>query len=580
MSSAPAASKPLVHNEGLKASSNLLRGTIAQEIADTSTGAISDDNGQLTKFHGLYLQDDRDLRLALKKAGKEKAFSFMLRVRLAGGRATPAQWLALDALSDTTSNGQLRLTTRQTFQYHAVLKGNLKSLIRGLNAVHLDSIAACGDVNRNVMAPPLPERSAAHEEIYQASKSFSDYCLPKTRAYHEIWINDELVSGGEPEVEPMYGTTYLPRKFKTGFALPPSNDIDIFSQDLGFIAIVENGKVVGYNVTVGGGMGTSHGNAATFPRLADVIGFITPDKVNEVGSNVIMIQRDFGDRTDRKHARFKYTIEDRGINWFIDELQKRLGWKLAPVRPFEFKTIEDPHGWHRTDKGEWFFGLHILSGRIKDIPGWPMRTALREIAQVLKGDFRLTPSQNVLIAGISDAQKPEIEAILAKHGLTKENERSGQRLNALSCVALPTCGLALAESERALPGILEKLEPIFASVGLASQPVSIRVTGCPNGCARPFLAEIGLVGKAPNKYAFYLGAKYDGTRLNKLVLPSITIDEAVAYLTPIIKRYAAERHPGEYFGDFCHRVVLPEIAAAQPAPAPAPAAAPAAPAAV
>ncbi|ATC65923.1 NADPH-dependent assimilatory sulfite reductase hemoprotein subunit [Nibricoccus aquaticus] len=575
MSTAPAATKPLVHNEGLKAASNFLRGNLAAEIADTSTGAITDDSGQLTKFHGLYLQDDRDLRLALKKAGKEKAFSFMLRIRLAGGRATPQQWLAIDALSDTTANGQLRITTRQTFQYHAVLKGSLKTLIRGLDAVQLDSIAACGDVNRNVMAPPLPERSPAHEEIYQASKSFSDYCLPKTRAYHEIWINDELVSGGQPEVEPMYGTTYLPRKFKTGFALPPSNDIDIFSQDLGFIAIVENGKVAGYNVTVGGGMGTSHGNAATFPRLADVIGFITPDRVNEVGSTVIMIQRDFGDRTDRKHARFKYTIADRGIAWFIDELQKRLGWKLSPARPFEFKTIEDPHGWHRTAGGEWFFGLHILSGRIKDIPGWPMRTALREIAQVLKGDFRLTPSQNVLIAGISDAQKPEIEAILAKHGLTKENDRSGLRLNALSCVALPTCGLALAESERALPGLLEKIEPLFAGVGLAAQPVSIRVTGCPNGCARPFLAEIGLVGKAPNKYAFYLGAKYDGTRLNKLVLPSITIDEAVAFLTPVIKRYASERQPGEYFGDFCHRVVLSELAAAAPAtPAPtAPAAA-------
>jgi sulfite reductase (NADPH) hemoprotein beta-component len=568
-SSEPVATKPLVHNEGLKASSNFLRGTIAQDIADTSTGAISDDNGQLTKFHGLYLQDDRDQRLALKKAGKEKAFSFMLRVRLPGGRCSPEQWLALDALSDKTSNGQLRLTTRQTFQYHAVLKGNLKPLIRGLHSVLLDSIAACGDVNRNVMAPPLPERSPAHEQIYQASKSFSDYCLPKTRAYHEIWIDDELVSGGEPEVEPMYGTTYLPRKFKTGFALPPSNDIDIFSQDLGFIAIVENGNVVGYNVTVGGGMGTSHGNAATYPRLADVMGFITPDKVNEVGSTVIMVQRDFGDRTDRKHARLKYTIQDRGIAWFKGEVERRIGWKLAPARPFEFKTIEDPHGWHRTENGSWFFGLHILSGRIKDIPGWPMRTALREIAQVLKGDFRLTPSQNVLISGISDAQKPQIEAILAKHGLSKENERSGLRLNALSCVALPTCGLALAESERALPGILEKLEPVFASVGLSSQSVSIRVTGCPNGCARPFLAEIGLVGKAPNKYAFYLGAKYDGTRLNKLVLPSITIDDAVAFLTPVIKRYAAERHPGEYFGDFCHRVVLPELAVAQPAPAPA-----------
>jgi sulfite reductase (NADPH) hemoprotein beta-component len=560
MSSAPATAKPLVHNEGLKAASKLLRGTIAQDIADTSTGAISDDNGQLTKFHGLYLQDDRDQRLALKKAGKEKAFSFMLRVRLPGGRCTPQQWLALDALSDQTSNGQLRLTTRQTFQYHAVLKGNLKPLIKGLHSVLLDSIAACGDVNRNVMAPPLPERSAAHEEIYRASKSFSDYCLPKTRAYHEIWLDDQLVSGGEPEEETMYGATYLPRKFKTGFALPPSNDVDILSQDLGFIAIVENGKIAGYNVTVGGGMGTSHGNAATFPRLADVMGFITPDKVNEVGSTVIMVQRDFGDRTDRKHARLKYTIADRGIDWFRGEVERRIGWKLAPARPFEFVTVQDPHGWHRCENGSWFYGLHILSGRIKDVAGWPLRTALREIAQVHTGDFRLTPSQNLLISGVTDAQKVVVDGIFARHGLTKENERSGLRLNALACVALPTCGLALAESERALPGILEKLEPVFASVGLSSQAVSIRVTGCPNGCARPFLAEIGLVGKAPGKYAFYLGAKYDGTRLNQLVLPSVTIDDAVAFLTPLIRRYATERRPGEFFGDFCHRLGLDKLA--------------------
>jgi sulfite reductase (NADPH) hemoprotein beta-component len=560
MSSAPATAKPLVHNEGLKAASKLLRGTIAQDIADTSTGAISDDNGQLTKFHGLYLQDDRDQRLALKKAGKEKAFSFMLRVRLPGGRCTPQQWLALDALSDQTSNGQLRLTTRQTFQYHAVLKGNLKPLIKGLHSVLLDSIAACGDVNRNVMAPPLPERSAAHEEIYRASKSFSDYCLPKTRAYHEIWLDDQLVSGGEPEEETMYGATYLPRKFKTGFALPPSNDVDILSQDLGFIAIVENGKIAGYNVTVGGGMGTSHGNAATFPRLADVMGFITPDKVNEVGSTVIMVQRDFGDRTDRKHARLKYTIADRGIYWFRDEVERRIGWKLAPARPFEFVTVQDPHGWHRCENGSWFYGLHILSGRIKDVAGWPLRTALREIAQVHTGDFRLTPSQNLLISGVADAQKVVVDSIFARHGLTKENERSGLRLNALSCVALPTCGLALAESERALPGILEKLEPVFASVGLSSQAVSIRVTGCPNGCARPFLAEIGLVGKAPGKYAFYLGAKYEGTRLNQLVLPSVTIDDAIAFLTPLIRRYATERSPGEFFGDFCHRLGLDKLA--------------------
>ncbi len=557
----PVATPPapkLIVNETIKIASNLLRGKIAEELADPSTGAISDDSGQLTKFHGMYLQDDRDLRNALKKAGQEKAFAFMLRVRLPGGRATPAQWIALDTLAGEMASPSLRLTTRQTFQFHGILKGNVKALVQRMHRVLLDSIAACGDVNRNVMAPPNPEYNGVSRQVYDQAVAWSEYALPKTHAYHEIYLDEELVAGGE--VEPMYGPTYLPRKFKTAFVLPPSNDVDVFSQDLGFIAIVEHGQVIGYNVTVGGGLGMSHGNAETFPRLADVLGFITTDKVNAIGEAVLMTQRDYGDRTNRKHARLKYTIEDRGIEWFKSEVELRSSIRFEPARPFHFTTIEDPHGWHECADHTWFYGLHILSGRIKDLPGWPMKTALREIAELLNGstaDFRLTPSQNLSISGIDADQKDAIDAILAKHSLTRENHHTKLRLNALSCVALPTCGLALAESERILPALLEKFEVVLDEAGLREDAISLRVTGCPNGCARPYLAEIGLVGRAPNKYALYLGASYNGTRLNRLVSPSVTLDDAVALVTPIIKRYAVERNAGEGFGDFCDRAVLP-----------------------
>jgi len=556
--------KPLSANEGIKSASNFLRGTIAQDLLDTSTGAISEDNNQLTKFHGLYLQDDRDLRKERTKLKQEKAYGFMLRVRLPGGQCTPQQWLLLDDVADKLANHSIRLTTRQTFQFHGVLKGNLRPLIKELNKVLLDSIAACGDVNRNVMAAPNPERSAVHQQVYGHARAWSQYALPHTRAYHEIWIDDELVAGGEPEVEPLYGPTYLPRKFKVGFAIPPSNDIDVFSQDLGFIAIVENNQLVGYNVVVGGGMGMSHGNAETYPRLADLLGFITPDQLIALGTAVLTTQRDFGDRTNRKHARLKYTIADRGLEWFKAEVEKRAGFSLGAIRRFEFTTIQDVHGWHQGVDGTWFYGLHILSGRIKDVAGWKMKTALREIAKVHTGDIRLTPSQNLTISGVTDVQKPVIDAILARHGLANENARSGLRLNSLSCVALPTCGLALAESERMLPDLIEKFETVLDEAGLRHDAISLRVTGCPNGCCRPYLAEIGYVGKAPGKYALYLGAKYNGTRLNKLYRQSVTVDESLALLGPIIKRYALERQSGEQFGDFCVRTVLAEGEALAP----------------
>ncbi len=559
MSIEPSAPKPLAANETIKSASHHLRGHIAADLADASTGAVSEDSNQLGKFHGMYLQDDRDLRNALKKAGKEKAFAFMLRLRLPGGRATPQQWLVLDGLSEDMASPSLKITTRQTFQFHGIIKRNVKAVVRGMHQVLLDSIAACGDVNRNVQAPPNPERSPLLHEVYEHARAWSEYALPKSRAYHEIYLDEEMVAGGEQK-EPMYGDTYLPRKFKVAFVLPPTNDVDVFAQDLGFIAIEEDGKLAGYNVTVGGGQGMSHGNEKTYARLADVLGFIPPDKVKTIAEAILTTQRDFGDRTDRRHARLKYTIDDRGLDWFRGEVERRSGITFAPARPFEFTSIADPLGWHECADGSWFYGLHILSGRIRDTPGRPLKTALREIAQIHTGDFRLTPSQNLTISGVTPEQKPVLEGILAKHGLTTQNNGSGLRLNALSCVALPTCGLALAESERALPQIIEKFETVLDEAGLHDDAISLRITGCPNGCARPYLAEIGLVGRAPNKYALFLGAKYNGTRLNRLMAPSVTVDDALGLLTPIIRRYAVEREDGEGFGDFCDREVLPRDA--------------------
>jgi sulfite reductase (NADPH) hemoprotein beta-component len=558
MSPEPGSPKPLVANEAMKAGSRHLRGSLAEELQDTTTGGIAIElNNQLTKFHGLYMQDDRDVRNIRKKEGKEKAFGFMLRVRLPGGRATPAQWRTLDDLATEYATPSLRITTRQTFQFHGILKGNVKKHIQRMHQVMLDSRSACGDVNRNVVAPPNPERSPLLQELYEQAKAWAEYALPKTRAYHEIFLDEELVAGGEPEREPMYGETYLPRKFKTGFGLPPHNDVDIYSQDLGFIAIADGDRLLGYNVVAGGGQGLNHGNPKTYPRLASDLGFITPENVIKVAEAVLTTQRDYGDRTDRKHARLKYTIDDRGEEWFIGEVEQRSGVKFQPTRPVEWTSIQDPTGWQQCGDGTWFYGLHILSGRVKDIPGWPMKTALREIANLDIGDFRMTTWQNLNLSGIKAEQKPLIDAILNKHGLAAENNRSALRLNALSCVALPTCGLALGESERILPEILEKFEAVLEEAGLRDDAISLRITGCPNGCARPYLAEIGFVGKAPGKYALYLGAKYNGTRLNRLVSPSITVDGAVAMLTPIIKRYALEREEGEGFGDFCDRVIIP-----------------------
>ena len=557
MSSTPATAtpeKPLHKNEQLKAESNFLRGHILRDLADQSTGGITEESGQLTKFHGIYAQDDRDLRNERRKAGQEKAFSFMARLRLPGGVCTTAQWLALDRLADECANGTLKLTTRQTFQFHGVLKGDLWRTINGVNKALLDTIAACGDVNRNVMCNPNPERSELHSEVYKVARDISTHLLPRSRAYHELWVGDELVGGGEPEAEPIYGSTYLPRKFKIVVAVPPSNDVDIFAHDLGYIAITDaTGKLVGFNVTVGGGLGMSHNQIETYPRIADVMGFCTIRQAVEVAEKVLMVQRDYGDRTDRKHARLKYTIEDRGLAWFRSEVEARLGYRLGAPRAFKFTHTGDRYGWVDSHDGRSHFTLFIMSGRVRDDANYKLKTALREIALAHKGDFRLTANQNLIIANIAAEDRPTIEALLRKHNLDTANEASGLKLNAMSCVALPTCGLALAESERYLPELVQLLEAEFEAAGLRHDEVTLRITGCPNGCGRPYLAEIGFVGKSPGKYNVYLGAAFNGSRLNTLYKANVPETEIVALLGPIIRRYAVERTPGESFGDFTIR---------------------------
>ena len=544
--------KPPSKVEGLKEASNYLRGTLAASLEDRSTGAISDDDTNISKFHGIYQQDHRDQRNERKKAGLEKAFIFMIRIRVPGGVCNPEQWLKIDALADQYGSHTLKLTTRQAFQLHFITKDVLKTTMQGINDAVMDCIAACGDVNRNVMANPNPYQSALHGPVLDDARAVSAHLTPKTRAYHEIWLDGEKVSAEEEE-EPIYGKTYLPRKFKTGFAVPPSNDVDIYTQDLGFIAIGEDGKLLGYNLAVGGGLGMSHGDTKTYPRLANVIGYLPREKVVEVAEKVLTVQRDFGDRTNRKHARLKYTIEDRGVDWFKNELESRLGWKLGETRPFEFTSSGDRYGWTEGTDGRWHYTLFVQNGRLRDTDELPAKTGLREIAKIHTGDFRLTANQNLIIGGVTAEQKPRIEALLAQYKLDIPEHTTGLRLNSMACVALPTCGLALAESERYLPSLVSELDQIVEECGLRESEIVIRMTGCPNGCARPYLGEIGFVGRAPGKYNIYLGAAFDGSRLNKLYKPSVKSEDIVNELAPIIRRYAKERQEGEKFGDFTIR---------------------------
>jgi sulfite reductase (NADPH) hemoprotein beta-component len=559
----PAIQPKLTGNEALKEGCPTLAGTIAATLADPSTDRFSEEDSQFLKFHGIYQQDDRDLR----KTGKK--YIFMVRLRLPGGVMTPAQYLVCDDLAARCANNTLRVTSRQGLQFHGVVKSGLGPLIKGINEALLTTLAACGDVNRNVMAPPTPAANGLGEQVHALARAAAAAVSPRTRAYHSIWLEGVPLNLEEPAnrdfTDPLYGKAYLPRKFKIGFAIPPHNDVDIFTDCCGFIAIAgPDGALAGFNLTAGGGMGRSHGNEATFPRVADVIGFLPPDKVIEVARGVLTIHRDFGSRSDRKHARLKYVLADRGPVWFREELERRLGFKLGEPRPFHFDRQGDAFGWHEQADGRLFLGLFIETGRITDRGDWRMKSALREIAGRFEPEFRFTPGNNLLLANISPGQREEITGVLAAHGVAVEKQGSPLRRASMACVAFPTCGLALAESERYLPGLISRVEALLDEVGLAGQEIIIRMTGCPNGCARPYMAEIGFVGRAPGRYQVLLGGNEASTRLNRTFRDNVKEADLINQLRPLFARYAHERRPAERFGDWVERVLWQEPVPATP----------------
>lgn len=545
-------SEKLDELEHIKYRSNYLRGSIQEGLDDEITGAIANDDTKLLKFHGSYMQDDRDIRDERRRQKLEPAYSFMIRVRVPGGTATADQWIAMDDISDQYANGTIKLTTRQAFQFHGILKRNLKSSMQSIHQAVMDSLAACGDVNRNVMCNPNPYQSDVHKEVDTLASQISDHLSPRTGVYHEIWLDGEKVVDTKEEVEPMYGKTYLPRKFKIGIAVPPSNDIDVYSQDIGLISIIEDDKLVGFNVTVGGGMGMKHGNTDTYPQVGRLLGYIDKDKAVEVSEAILTIQRDYGNRTNRLNARFKYTVDKYGVDWIRNELNNRLGWEIEEVKPFEFEHNGDRYGWTE-GSGKWHFTLFVQNGRVKDTKDYQLKTALRKIAEIHDGDLRLTPNQNLIIANVDESNKDNIQKIIDEYGITDGEHYTGLRRNSMACVAFPTCGLAMAESERYLPTLINKIEGLLDEAGLNEEEITIRMTGCPNGCARPALAEIAFIGKAPGKYNMYLGGGFAGDRLNKLFKENIGEDEILESLKPILIQYGKEKDEGEHFGDFVIR---------------------------
>ncbi len=550
----PTTTTPLSALEHIKADSHFLRGTIAAGLADPTTGSISEADTKLLKFHGSYQQDNRDVRDERRRQKLEPDYGFMVRIRLPGGVLTPAQWLGLDELAAAYASNGLRITTRQTFQFHGVRKENLRAMIRGINDTGLSTLAACGDDVRNVICSVNPRLSSAHAEVHAWALKIMNHVKPRTTAYRELWLEDGPVGDGAADDEPLLGKSYLPRKFKFGIAIPPYNDIDVFAQDFGLIAILENdSRLVGFNLAPGGSMGATAGDPKTYPSLADLIGFVTPDHLLETCWHAVAVQRDFGDRGNRKHARLKYTIDDRGLQWFHDELQSRLSFPIEAPRPYHFEHNGDRYGWTEGDDGRWHLTLQIPSGRIRDVDGHPRQTGMRAIARVHKGEIRMTCDQNLILADVAAEDRAAIDALVKQYGLDDYKHASGLRLHALSCVALPTCGLAMAESERYLPHILDKLEALLDKHGLRDEPIHFRISGCPNSCSRSYMGEIGLVGRAIGKYDLRIGADHIGERLNALYKENVGEEAILAALDELFGRFAAERESGEHFGDFVVR---------------------------
>lgn len=545
---------PLSPLEDIKTASHFLRGTIAPELDNPITGAIPESDTKLLKFHGSYMQDDRDIRDERRKQKLEPAYVFMVRARLPGGVIPPAQWLALDALATQYATRGLRITTRQTFQWHGILKRNLRAFMQGIHDARATTIAACGDVNRQVVSSVNPHLSSQHALTQEWVLRLSIHFLPQTSAYAEIWHAGERV-GEAVDEEPIYGnnSAYLPRKFKIGIAIPPTNDCDVFANDLGLVAIIENGQLQGFNVAVGGGMGATTGDPSTYPRLGSMVGFVSPDELIAVAEAVVTLQRDHGDRKERQHARLKYTVDRLGVEWFRDQIQQRSGCTLQDARPYRFDLNGDRYGWSRGEDGRWHLGLYVASGRLWDHDGLTHQTGMREIAKILKGEFRLTCNQNVVIANVDETDRATIDALVQQYGLDDYKAQSGIRRHHISCVALPTCGLAMAESERYAPVLLPKLEALLERHGLRDEPILLRLSGCPNGCSRPYLGEIALVGRALGRYDLRLGADFVGERMNRPYKENIAEPEILESLDGLFGNYASQRQAGEAFGDFLVR---------------------------
>jgi sulfite reductase (NADPH) hemoprotein beta-component len=554
----------LSDNERLKGQSRLLRGTITEDLGDDITGGFTADNFQLIRFHGMYQQDDRDIRAERIKQKLEPLHNVMLRARLPGGIIQPDQWLVIDKFAaDYTMYGSIRLTTRQTFQFHGVLKPNIKLMHQTLNKAGIDSIATAGDVNRNVLCTSNPVESELHQEAYEWATKISEHLLPKTKAYAEIWLDGEKVESTQ-EDEPILGKNYLPRKFKTTVVVPPHNDVDVHANDLNFIAIAEDGKLVGFNVLVGGGLAMTHGDKSTFPRKADDFGFIPIDKTLDVAAAVLSTQRDWGNRVNRKNAKTKYTLERVGVENFKQEVEKRAGVAFADSRDYEFTSRGDRYGWVEGVDGKHHLTVFIENGRILDYPGKTLKTGCAEIAKIHQGDFRMTANQNLVIAGVPAEQKAQIEALAVQHGLI-EPTVSNQRKDSMACVSLPTCPLAMAEAERYLPEAVTEVEGILAKHGMQDESIIYRITGCPNGCGRAMLAEVGLVGKGPGKYNFHIGGNREGTRIPKMYKENITDTEIMADLDELVGRWSKEREENEAFGDFVIRagIIAPVVDSAK-----------------
>lgn len=538
--------------ERIKTESQGLRGSIIDSLQDELTGAIREDDQALIKFHGMYQQDDRDRREERAEKKLDRLYSFMIRLRLPGGFLKPEQWIATHEIAGEHATAVIKITSRQTVQLHGLIKSHIKPTIQAFNEAKLDSIATCGDINRNVLCSSHPGESSIHEQVFAYADKISQLLMPKTKAYYEIWLDEEKLIDKKDEEDPLYQDRYLPRKFKIAIAIPPNNDVDVFANDLGLIAVIENDVLKGFNIAIGGGLSTTHGNTETYARLATVIGFIdSEEKTLSAIYEVLTIQRDFGNRSDRKLARLKYTVDKLGVAWFKEELERRIGFKLAEARSVQFTQRVDHFGWKKNASGNWYFTVLVENGRVLDTETLPLKTALLEVAKTGKANFRFTCTQNLILSDIAEIDRDVVHQILNRFGVIKHTENSSAiRKNSMACVALPTCPLALAEAQRYLPDLITKIEPILEKYQLGKEEIIIRMTGCPNGCARPYVAEIGFVGTATGKYNLHLGGDRQGERLNKIYLESQNESQILQTLDQLFQTYSQERIIGETFGDF------------------------------